>query len=117
MFHSKSKFDHCSLIGIVFKVLYKNWVLIGQFLSDFIDLHVILTKIVSQISLFSKSKSDHPRSNDDDFCKLDCVYTMNFSLGGGKVVLQWPSADGPSCDLTKPIYSKSAFFFKCCHFY
>ncbi len=39
----------CSVIGIVFKVLYQNWVLIGQFLSDLKDSHIILTRTVWKI--------------------------------------------------------------------
>jgi hypothetical protein len=42
---------------------------------------------LTNLNLFSKSKLDYPSSNYEDFSELDCVYTMNFSLGGGKVVL------------------------------
>ncbi len=43
------KFEYCSWISIVFKVQNQNWLLFGQFLSDFKDWHLILNRIVSQI--------------------------------------------------------------------
>jgi hypothetical protein len=43
---------------------------------------------------------NYPSSNGDDFSELDGVYNMTFSLGGGKVVPQWPSMDGARSDLS-----------------
>ncbi len=49
IFYSKSKSNHCSLIGKGLKVRHQNWLLFDKFLSDFHDSCLILTRIVSQI--------------------------------------------------------------------
>ncbi len=59
-----------------------------------------LKNCLTILNLFSKSKLDYHIWNGYDFSELDCVYTMDYSLGGEKVVLQWPTTNGPSSDLT-----------------
>jgi hypothetical protein len=56
---------------------------------------------LTNLNLFLKSKSDYRSSIGDNFSELDCVYTMAFLLGGGKLVQKWPSTNGPRSDLTK----------------
>jgi hypothetical protein len=85
IFYLKSKFEQCSSIGIVFKVQNQNWLLFGQILSGFRKYAPHFDEnCLTILNLFSKSKSDYRSSKGDDFSELDCLYTMTFSLGGGR---------------------------------
>ncbi len=70
-------------------------------LLDFNDLHVILTRIVSQIwTCFQiRNRTILARMATILVCVIE-VYTMTFSMGGGKVSLQRPPTGGPGSDRT-----------------
>ncbi len=56
-------------------------VLCGQFLSDFGFVPHFYENCLTNLNLFSKSKSDYCTSNGDIFSELDCVYTVTLSFG------------------------------------
>jgi len=80
---------------------FKLWLLVGQFLSEFNDSHVILTKIVSRIrtSFWNQNRTIVARTATIIVWIIE-VYTVNFSVGGGKVLLQRLSTGGPRSDRT-----------------
>ncbi len=78
---SKTKSDHCSSVGIIFKLQNENWLLFNKFLSDFEDFHVILMRIVSLTNLiqFSKSKLEYCSSNGNNFSVCHWISTPKLS--------------------------------------
>ncbi len=57
IFYSKLKSDHYSSIGIIFKVQNRKLAQFGQFLSDFDDLHLILTRIFTRVWTCFRNKN------------------------------------------------------------
>ncbi len=102
-FSSKSNSDHCSSSVVVFKERSHQWLLLDQFLVDCHDLHVILTRIVSQ--MWTKSKSDYRSTNSDIFRVSHLKCTLIFSLGRGKLLLQWPYVWSDLADVIRILFS------------
>jgi hypothetical protein len=90
-----------SLIGVVFKVRSHKWLQFDQFLLDFNDSRVILTRIVSQIrtTFRNRNRTIVARTATIIVWIIE-VYTVTFSVGGGKVLLQRLSTGGPRSDRT-----------------
>ncbi len=83
-FSSKSNSDHCSSSVVVFKERSHKWLLFNKFLVDCNALHVILTRIVSQ--MWTKSKSDYRSMNGHIFRVSHLKCTLIFSVGRGKLL-------------------------------
>ena len=77
------KIGRCSLIGVVFKVRSHKWLQFDQFLLDFSDLRVILTRIVSQIrtSFWNRNWTIVARTASIIVCIIE-VYTVTFEWEG-----------------------------------
>jgi hypothetical protein len=90
------------------------WLLFGHFWSDFNDLHVILTRIVSRLQTYTQNKNRTIVARTATILVWVIeVYTVTFSVGGGKVLLQRLSTGGPRSDRTKLTSSKSSLLCKC----
>ncbi len=95
------KIGRCSLIGVVFKVRSHKWLQFDQFLLDFNDSRVILTIIISQIrTTFRNRNRTIVAWTATIKVWIFEVYTVNFSVGGGKVLLQRLSTGGTRSDRT-----------------
>ena len=83
------------------KYVIKLWLLFGQFLSDFNDSHVILTRIVSRLRTYfqNKNRTIVARTATILVWVIE-VYTVTFSVGGGKVLIQRSSTGSPRSDRT-----------------
>jgi hypothetical protein len=64
------------------KYVIKLWLLFDQFLSVFINLHVILTKLSHKFNMFPKSKLDYRSLNDDNFYCASLNFRDKLRRGG-----------------------------------